>query len=114
MKIKTIDINVNEGNTLIAKFMDCDCDVENLKYHSSWGYLMPVVEKINTHKFFYNDNAFTVRIDKRDVVIFCNIMRIKEIVHISWMSGKDTMLSMTYKAVINFIKWYNERKNDDL
>lgn len=54
---------IKEGNILIAKFMgaeirdtkhypiklnDDEYYPEGLKYHSSWDWLMPVVERINT------------------------------------------------------------------
>ena len=53
-------MNIEEGNKLIAKFMDLDikedlvylnemeaCKIQNLEYHESWDWLMPVVDKID-------------------------------------------------------------------
>lgn len=87
------------------------CEVGHEAFEHSWDWLMFVVDKINKDNLFHHDNAFTVRIDKHDVKIFQSVMRIKKIIHIEWMSDKDTMLSMTYRAVVEFIRWYNNKIN---
>lgn len=59
-----------------------DCD---LKYNTSWDWLMPVVEKINSD-IHYNES--------------------KEYRHL--MSLKiTTNIKVLYKAIVEFIKWYN-------
>jgi len=88
-------MNKLENNKLIAEFMGLvessisdkywtekskegfgQGELFELQYHTSWDWLMPVVEKI------YSIDA--------DVDFFKNIS-----------------LEATYKAVIEFIKWYN-------
>ena len=58
--------------------------VEQLKYHSSWDWLMPIVEKIEQ----VNEGVP------------------KELINLSLFSYREEV----YKAVVEFIKWYNENK----
>lgn len=62
------------------------------KFHSSWDWLMPVVEKIA--KVGYSPFILS---DKTAYI---------EGKHLSIHTG-DSSLEATYKAVVEFIKWYN-------
>ena len=75
----------------------------DLKYHTSWDWLMPVVGKIECTKTDDEDNSdsfFNVMIE----VFECNI------------NGRDicicengnTKLEATYRAVVKFINQYNK------
>lgn len=114
-----------EGNKLIAEFMNRKWDLESLcgilglyvfnsscdeiayeiQYHSSWDWLMPVVEKIwdiigNRQSLFY--------FDPHNICLKENYILIT--------SGKDHVSNMhdCYYTVVNFIKWYNKNvKNED-
>ena len=105
-----------EGNKLIAEFMGiritkskygCNhplvtCsypDYSNLKYHSSWDWLMPVVSKIGK---MYEDlvkNAYKTKttisydIDSTYADVICRNVTI-DIGHL-------------FERVVAFIKWYN-------
>jgi len=101
-----------KGNTLIAKFLGVSEKVVikynkdpeiwscNVKYHLSWEWLMPVVEKIESMGF--------------DVLIkgiSCNVCRILEDNDpiISWVCGNRLdKIGLVYKTVIEFIKWHNK------
>jgi len=102
---------------------------KELKYHSSWNWLMPVVEKIEgiTSSVIYgsyNDgdeiNRYThvrfiisgwdVRIDK-----FGNY---GTVVYENWMSlsRKDrtkSRIGELYRMVVKFINWYNNKQGDE-
>ena len=98
-----------EGNKLIAEFMDepewCnEFNVLDVKYHSSWDWLMPVVEKIAKSKypiylyFSHIQNSCIVHELNNDIAI------IRE----SESSRLESPLLSAYKAVIEFIKWHNQ------
>ncbi len=62
-----------------------------LRFHSSWEWLMPVVEKIKD---------IELRTPTRD----CNIDKIDEVLTC------DLRIDNLYDAVVEFITWYNENK----
>ena len=84
-----------ENNRLTAKFMGIDqVDIDSyeetegeLKYHTSWAWLMPVVEEID-HLEYESE-----RLDKIEMAI------------------KTRQINAVYQAVLEFIKWYNENQN---
>ena len=77
-----------------------------LEYHSSWDWLMPVVEKIE-HKI---EPEVRVLIYEDEVEIWQKTEpKWTELVNVQ--ANGDGKLSNTYKAVVEFIKEYNyERK----
>ena len=109
-KIKTMENitqDIIDNNKLIAEFMGgkyakdlnyaigsmCvwlpdrgEKRVELLKYHKSWDWLMPVIETI-----LYKKDAYA---QKRHNVRTCI----------------SPNMQVTYKAAVEFIKWYNEQK----
>ena len=75
-----------------------------LQYHQSWDWLMPVVEKIertSTDNTDNSDNFFNVMIE----VFECNING----GDISICECGNTKREATYNAVVEYIKWYNEK-----
>ena len=101
-----------EGNELIVEFMKFDkvgpnvdgqiyhCIINDfnsllipktMEFHSSWDWLMPVVEKISDVCKPSSDSHYYWN-SKTDIRIF-----------------RETK-EVTYKAVIEFIKWYNKNK----
>lgn len=107
-----------EGNKLIAEFMgydyfknhyihrDSNTPIGNMftedkiQYHSSFDWLMPVVEKIEAlgYSVFIQNDCCWLRVARAG-------MKIPIITHLS-----DNKITSTYKAVIEFIKWYNHQK----
>jgi hypothetical protein len=94
MKVDTI-----EGNKLIAEFMGESINYEYkraspsprvvkriLKYHTSWDWLKPVVDKIFTYSLAYPEQTKVIR----DISIVVNIQG-------------------CYEKVIQFIIWYNNQ-----
>jgi hypothetical protein len=80
-----------ENNRLIAEFMGASGfnllgQKVRPKYHTSWDWLMPVIEEID-HLEYESD-----RLDDIDNAI------------------KTRVIVDVYNAVIQFIKWYNENK----
>ena len=114
-----------EGNKLIARFMKCKewpethkgyvCKFGNiysnfntlqqLKFHYSWDWLMPVVDKIESI-IFNKDNSFNVTIGSTN---FCVIQDSNGEVYESIEDYRESKLLTAYVAVTEFIKWYNKQ-----
>jgi len=65
-----------------------------MKFHSSWDWLMPVVDKI------YSSNEYVKYKDTMSGIFNEEPVRIN-----------SKYISVTHKAVVEFIKWYNEQKH---
>lgn len=101
-----------EGNEVIARFMNYtnphDPNHVLLKYHTSWDWLMPVVEKISQmrcssdnlfdHDTFYPRTFGMLSPEGRKPMVRLNRCEVYE---------EDTLIEATYKAVVSFIDWYN-------
>ena len=108
------------NNTLIAEFMGGKYDKDtsfpihpddiwlpfhgivrkkHLSYHTSWDWLMPVVEKIESIS---------------DTELTCMTAEIKEYQFQIYLSNTclrgTNKLELIYQAVVEFIKWYNQQK----
>ena len=101
-------------NKLIAEFMGLvvsdrdnytselhtNVDVD-LKYNTSWDWLMPVVEKIEYIESITHGNQFQVMICEEEVGIYDKHTQ-TQIVCIP--TDGESKLTNTYKAVVEFIK----------
>jgi hypothetical protein len=120
-------MNTTENNKLIAEFMGFENHLKNngvtkvyidnkeyiqnwecfnkeknvlitpieMKFHSDWNWLMEVVEKIESLK---------VIVEIRE-----NVCYIETSSKNYYSELEDTKLQATYKAVVEFIKWYNQQ-----
>lgn len=100
-----------EGNKLIAKFMGGLIHARNatkiwvrfddkdfvrlstLKYNKNWNSLMPVIEKLNTSIPNLDKSIYVL--EQKDCF---------------WDLKITSDINIVYKAVVEFIKWYNENK----
>jgi len=78
---------------------------DDLKYHSSWDWLMPVVDKIES------DERFDVNVLQYGTIISSNT---KERGHIEIVNNVanisfDSKIDHTYQAVVEFIKQHNNK-----
>ena len=127
-----------ENNKLIAEFMGVKIGVdsysyrpgqsdllkeENLNYHKSWDWLMPVVEKIESldlkecgyqwegidGETMYNNGSIYVEIERNHCCIWVDLSLDpphtinKKTYYIKY----DTKIEATYDAVVEFIEYYN-------
>lgn len=96
-------------NELIAEFMGVTFDpqeyqgdrigrhgvtIKGTQYHESWDWLMPVVEKIN------NLNMLDYNLDRDSQWLHEKVITTRV----------NCELQFLYKAVVQFIKWYNSQK----
>ena len=125
-----------ENNKLIAKFMGArfisdgmnapdskdvfipifgSCRVDTidlgkgkiLKFHASWEWIMPVVEKINNFKIQGNPE---IRIGKRTELFYSPLVDNGDNVQNLFKSYPDASVISVYLIVTEFINWYNENK----
>lgn len=123
---------ITEGNKLIAEFMSKENPFhdgryivlngfaytpDEMKFNSSWDWIMPVVEKIESMRYSVTiGTAF--RSDKTQR-IYCEIgtpelwdfkrLDIKPIVEFDEENG-NSKIEIVYISVVEFIKWYNQQK----
>lgn len=114
-------MNTTENNKLIAEFLGYEPNtngvypivcinegkgwhLETMKYHFDWNWLMEVVEKIESI-IFDNNNSFNVTIGSTN---YCVIQDSNGDTYESVEDYGETKLLTTYKAIVKFIKWYNE------
>lgn len=76
-----------------------------LKYHSSWNWLMVVVEKIQkleNCRFYFHVDPFSIMcVDYKNEE--------KDIFILEFTSEDDCLKMRYYQAVLKFIKWYNQQ-----
>jgi hypothetical protein len=131
-------IQIKEGNKLIANFMDLfpiesirhkgvymlskhrgniwyrykDDVYEQCKYHKSWDWLMPVVEKIGSTDLSGVDIHWGTGCT--DSFAWCDINwdNNKKSFHTSdnLNSDEQSLITAVWFAVVEFIKWYNKNK----
>lgn len=120
--------NIIEDNKLIAEFMGFTINfgfnkdgvlfhgehinLDKLKYHDRWDWLMEVVEKIESLDFFFHILGGACFIDSS------NSKWIKYLHDIGWLISstdfldyekdiKPTKIESVYIVCVEFIKWYN-------
>lgn len=114
--------NIVDNNKLIAEFLEWNkgenysnefqfyeafresvyqTTPSEMKFHSDWNWLMPVVEKIESLDFIFE--ILSTRVDIADYRVIAFKKRFEPII-------KETKIEAVYNACIEFIKWYNEQK----
>ncbi len=103
--------NVTENNKIIAAFMG-DYDFTHTEgglpigdFSNCWDLLMPVVEKIEDI-LLNTDNSFNVTIG---CGLDCTIQDDYGVL-IEINTCEQTKIKTVFKAIVEFIKWYNEQK----
>jgi hypothetical protein len=97
-----------EGHDRIKNWLQLNLKsgwVNQLEYHKSWDWLMPVVEKIEETNFIKIVGKYC-GINKTSANSFNNWVATEGV---SFTNPKSKIES-TYKAVVKFIKWHNKNK----
>ena len=116
------------SDKLIAEFMGCNFSEDSyshndIEYKTSWDWLMPVIEKIESLDLSeygyqwegidgeteYNNGSICVEIEQNQCWIYMNLSldpmhTLNENTH---RMKFDTKLDATYAAVVEFIEYYN-------
>jgi hypothetical protein len=95
---KYSDIYIPESGNLPAAHY-------NLEFHSSWSWLMPVVEKIES--IGETDKSYGVLCD-----ITTTYIRIGPISIDLKIKKNLSKIEAVYNAIVEFIKWYNTQNNE--
>lgn len=101
-------LTIEQSNKLIAEFMGLNCppkngigyySVDELDYNSSWDWLMPVVEKIESLRYW---------VEIRGTYIGIGIRGHEEtIINRSFSSIRTKNIEALYRVIVEFINWYN-------
>ena len=75
------------------------------KYNTSWDWLMPVVEEIE--KLIFNDDIYYEVRQLGGTIVSIMSSDGDELIYID---NEDSRLKSAYRAVVEFIKWYNEER----
>jgi len=101
---------VGGSYAVLARLLDED--YESLNFHNSWSSLMKVVIKITNFKFvgdLNGDHAYFRTFGMKTKGTDLYMVRINRFkVHTA-----EEFIDAAYAAVVEFINWYNENKNDD-
>lgn len=109
-------MNTLDNNKMIAEFMgldyikgldkfyNCGFEVGKLNYHTSWDWLMPVVEKIEGLGYTFEKNYQPIDRDWQ-----CLIVKGNDILH---QQFDRKSLNASYNLVVDFIKWYNTQNQE--
>ena len=110
------EMDIIENNKLIAEFLGFKFNkhrkayripqmgfafqgkIEDLKFHSSWNWLMKVIDKIYN---LYKDENFKFYSNLEGVNLY-------SVIKTSFI--EDINIDYTYSTVIEYIEWYNKNK----
>ena len=73
---------------------------QNMKYHKSWDWLMPVVRKLE-NEFHYNKKSPVYLLDFEDYY---------EYQMLKGLNIMEATIEQVYDAVVNLIQWYNKQQ----
>lgn len=113
-------ISVQEGNEIIAIFDGSSgytqFDLFAMKYHSSWDWLMPVVEKVESIETDF-DGYFQVHISSNGCTISGTRLNTSiENPHYAYFNDvvHESKISATWLAIVQFIQWYKTQTKQDV
>ena len=73
------------------------------QYHTSWDWLMPVVDKIESLRKYYSTR---IHFNADEGIHFCDIVDVDNYER-ACQKSCISKITAVYKAVVQFIKWYN-------
>lgn len=89
------------------------CVPEELPYHLSWDWLMPVIEKIQQiadKPEIYLDDYYMIDFDLNLAAAICELRIDGKLLESRTAFEPDILINAVYPCVVAFIKWYNKHK----
>jgi len=109
---KLLETEIQEGFGTARNYQSF-IEFNDLKFHASWDWLMPVVEKIESIKIPQVAYGFEFSIKGKRCITLSKITG-EDVVVIGFHNYDKkyfyTKLEATWLAVVEFIKWYNKSK----
>lgn len=108
----------DDEHAYTMKFSDCFKKIvpSEMKFHSSWDWLMPVIEKIAQHTYEsynesngYKDIIVHDRAYPRTFGMIDNEGKWMVRINRQHLEQENTLIEAAYKSVIEFIKWFNDQ-----
>jgi len=96
------------GMPVVGSYTEMHILMEHLLFHSSWDWIMPVVERIES----LENRRFGLWIDPHGVEIYDYIESPERTIVASFKWDSESKISLVWAAVVNFIKWYKEITNE--
>lgn len=113
-----VSFPINKNEMWLPKFGVCSLNDNGKKlcFDTDWNWLMVVVLKIESLKYFFNSGPF---IDDSTQQLtgeyWCAINQLSSNLkpeNFIDVCGCDTKLKATYKACVEFVKWLNQQNNE--
>jgi len=105
---ETSQVWMSEDNLLSGGQSLKGNSINGLKFHSSWDWLMPVVEKIESLGFQFD--ILGRKLEFSNERIYCIwLWDDEQKIHIECPEA-DSKIEAVYLGGIEFIKWYNKNK----
>lgn len=114
---------ITEGNKLIAEFMglkfaadmtyyEHDGEVKQVAYHSSWDWLMPVVEKIGEVNVNIGSRSDYERAGTTIIISLLPPNQVEMWNETGWSYRKsgNSLIEQVWLGSVQFIQWYNQNK----
>lgn len=112
---KYTESNWIDAMTKNKKVLTERISIANLKYHSSWNWLMPVVEKISkletpNDKYENGERIYVENYSPRTFGLMNENGEYLFRFNGHQLLTSESFIGSVYLGVVDFIKWYNENK----
>jgi hypothetical protein len=126
--MKHTEAEILEYNDLLAGFMNISLTkyptgfetyvgeglpytfADNLRYHESWDWLFPIIDKINgmgkEYQFATFKTYVSLTVEKSGNKMYKDF----SFANSEYITAEQTSKEAAYKLLIKFIKWHNEHK----
>lgn len=115
LEFQKTDLGWFDSEGVLSEVEQDNC-FDSLYFDTDWNWLMAVVLKIESLKYFFNSGPF---IDDSTQELtgeyWCAINQLSSNLkpeNFIDVCGCDSKLKATYKACIEFVKWFNQQNNE--